>query len=125
MTRLGDSLKSEMNDVKEFYTKNDNQRAPISIPAAMVSENRSKDISTALTSKKLYANLMGSVDSTLAQSRKSWQQHVLADPLVVTRNIPRVSIMLYSSINIIGNAQKAKSITQNLGKACENQCSNL
>lgn len=125
MDRLGNSLKTQINDVKDFYTKNDNQSTPITLPATAAMDVSKPDIASKQWSDDLYADLMWATNETLAQSRKGWQQHVMADPLVVTRNIPRVSIMVYNSINIIGDAQKAKSITQNLGKACENQCSNL
>lgn len=125
MSRLGDSFAREVNDVKDFYTKNDNQQSSITLPSKWLLDISTPDFATKKENENLYASLVWVMNSTLAQSKSSRQSHVLADPLVVTRNIPRTSIVVYSAINIIGDPQKAKSITQNLGKACENQCSNL
>lgn len=73
----------------------------------------------------LYAKLNSTVDETLEQSKASRQKHVLADPLVVTKKIPAVSSMVHDTTNLIGDAQKDKSITKNLNEACEYQCTNV
>ncbi len=125
MKNVGDALKAQVNDVKDFYIKKDNQQSYIATPKTALLDVNSPDIATQNNSDNLYANLMGTINDTMAKSKSSRQEYVFADPKVVTRDIPRASILVHNSINIIGAADKSKTLVQNFGQACENQCSNL
>lgn len=125
MTRLGNSLASQVTDIKDFYIKNDNPSSSVKIPKVTSLDIVSPDAITQRAAGDLSTMLTQTINETIDASTATWQQHVFADPLIVTRNIPRVTIMVYSSINTIGDSEKSKSLTQSLGKSCENQCTNL
>lgn len=125
MKNVGDALKTQVNDVKNFYIKNNNQQSYIAVPKTALLDVNSPDIATQNKADDLYTNLMTTINDTMKNSKDNREHYVFADPKVVTRDIPKVSILVHNSINTIGQADKPKTITQSLGRACENQCSNL
>ena len=124
--QIGNALKSEVDDLQKFYAGNKSSSssaaASASKPAVtavspdLISEQKKRDLST---------QLAATTDEILLQSAASREQHVRSDPSVATKAIPAVSTMVYEAIHLIGDGQSQKTITQSLGKACENQCTNV
>ncbi len=71
MDRLGDSLASQMNDVKDFYTKNDNPAttAISSIRKADLNVGN-PDVNVQRSAEDLYVDLLNSVNMTMSQSKQ-------------------------------------------------------
>lgn len=126
MDHLGDAFATQINELKDIYLKKPSDESPPLDPSKRASlDIISADSISRHESLSLSGALNSVVDETIAVSKGTWQHHVFADPLVVTKKIPRISVMVQSWVTTIGNAEKQKTITDNLGKACESQCTNL
>lgn len=77
MQQLGNSLKTQISDVKEFYVKNDNEASAITPPSVGIIPRELAEISTTSQTQDLYTSLLATVNSTLSASRTRWQQNVL------------------------------------------------
>lgn len=122
--QIGNALKSEVDDLQKFYA-GDKSSSKSTQPAKAEVTAVSPDIIAAQKKRDLSTQLAATTDEILTQSAASREQHVRSDPSVATKAIPSVSTMVYDAIHLIGDGQTQKTITQSLGKACENQCTNV
>lgn len=70
------------------------------------------------------STLRAAFDSVRDTAKDNWKESVYADVSSVTKLFPMITSEVVSAKNVIDGTQK-ESLVQNLGQACELQCSNL
>lgn len=97
MDKLGDAFAKQINPLHDIDIKDEKDRpANFEVSKTASLDIVSPDSTFQRASQNLSGMLLDMITTSMAISKETWQHHVFADPLVVTKKMPDISVLIQS-----------------------------